>query len=563
MLSAAGEALRGVLKKDECDGDSSDDDKGEKPTMSAEHWAHVSHPGYEKPQFHRHSGSDAADKVPAAVQTSLAAVAASIIYSATGMSRWGLAELTLGLYKVYCRHTHEKVIDTISGYQVTSIREMQDISHYLKWAKAAYREKTELLTADLEVDEKDIIKHETTSAFGQPAYFVALNHAKKAVVLSIRGTFSAIDVLTDLKPHSENFGDGYAHSGMLHSAQWLKENTLEMLQEHMKEKGYRLVVTGHSLGAGAASLLAMLLRKTDEKGLTALGIRPELITCWGFGCPPCVDQTTAQQTKYIKNIVHQDDIVARISPAGLEDLRSEILETEWSHALEDGSTRRKIVELAQSSAAALEKLEPALNLERGQLYSKVKDTGWSALMSVGNGFAQSWTKAVEGAYGPRYGQAATIISKGAEIAAKQINVATKHVTTTVNGAIDQQMKLIDPERKDATVTASSMAAKAAVVTEKEEKALLLKNRLVVPGTLYHVIRRPLKGDEQPPPDEVPDKEKCATDTAYRWLVIRGDDPASRFKRIVISTTMISDHLCLNLQNSLANAMKWHLHVIQK
>lgn len=56
MLSAAGEALRGVLKKDECDGDSSDDDKGEKPTMSAEHWAHVSHPGYEKPQFHRHSG---------------------------------------------------------------------------------------------------------------------------------------------------------------------------------------------------------------------------------------------------------------------------------------------------------------------------------------------------------------------------------------------------------------------------------------------------------------------------------------------------------------------------
>lgn len=102
-----------------------------------------------------------------------------------------------------------------------------------------------------------------------------------------------------------------------------------------------------------------------------------------------------------------------------------------SHALEDGSTRRKIVELAQSSAAALEKLEPALNLERGQLYSKVKDTGWSALMSVGNGFAQSWTKAVEGAYGPRYGQAATIISKGAEIAAKQINVATKHGNSLV------------------------------------------------------------------------------------------------------------------------------------
>jgi hypothetical protein len=60
----------------------------------------------------------------------------------------------------------------------------------------------------VQIEEVCIIQLLAKSEVGKPAYFIGINHIKKAVVLSIRGTFSATDVLTDLKPHSERFGNG-------------------------------------------------------------------------------------------------------------------------------------------------------------------------------------------------------------------------------------------------------------------------------------------------------------------------------------------------------------------
>jgi hypothetical protein len=76
------------------------------------------------------------------------------------------------------------------------------------------------------------------------------------------------------------------------------------------QQGYTLVLTGHSLGGGVAALLAMLIHGSAHApalGIfsTTLGIRPKRIMCWGYGCAPCVDQTIAQSTTYIHNIVLQ------------------------------------------------------------------------------------------------------------------------------------------------------------------------------------------------------------------------------------------------------------------
>ena len=65
------------------------------------------------------------------------------------------------------------------------------------------------------------------------------------------------------------------------------------------------MVTGHSLGAGTAALAVMLFRETDEKGLTALGTKPETVTCWGYCCPPCVDEKLAQEVTFISCVIHQ------------------------------------------------------------------------------------------------------------------------------------------------------------------------------------------------------------------------------------------------------------------
>lgn len=48
----------------------------------------------------------------------LMAVAASVMHSASGMSKWGIADITLGLYKLYSRHSVERAVDTVIGVPV-------------------------------------------------------------------------------------------------------------------------------------------------------------------------------------------------------------------------------------------------------------------------------------------------------------------------------------------------------------------------------------------------------------------------------------------------------------
>jgi hypothetical protein len=43
------------------------------------------------------------------------AVAASVMHSASGMSKWGIADITLGLYKLYSKHSAEGAVDTVIG----------------------------------------------------------------------------------------------------------------------------------------------------------------------------------------------------------------------------------------------------------------------------------------------------------------------------------------------------------------------------------------------------------------------------------------------------------------
>lgn len=48
----------------------------------------------------------------------LTAMAASVMHSASGMSKWNLADLTLGIYKLSGRHQLEGAVDTITGVPI-------------------------------------------------------------------------------------------------------------------------------------------------------------------------------------------------------------------------------------------------------------------------------------------------------------------------------------------------------------------------------------------------------------------------------------------------------------
>jgi len=59
-----------------------------------------------------------------------------------------------------------------------------------------------------QVPEEDIVKLVGTANVMQPAYHIVVHRQRQCVVMSIRGTYTARDVLTDLNPHSEPFEGG-------------------------------------------------------------------------------------------------------------------------------------------------------------------------------------------------------------------------------------------------------------------------------------------------------------------------------------------------------------------
>jgi len=98
-------------------------------------------------------------------------------------------------------------------------------------------------------------------------HLVAVDHAHQEVVLAIRGTFSVQEIVVDLTSFSrEGFGGGEAHEGMATMAERLWQVAGPAIVKTLKDHpNYNLVVTGHSLGAGTASLLTILLKQQQQQ----------------------------------------------------------------------------------------------------------------------------------------------------------------------------------------------------------------------------------------------------------------------------------------------------------
>lgn len=105
-------------------------------------------------------------------------------------------------------------------------------------------------------------------------FFVAIDYTKGKIVISIRGTLSMKDVLTDLNaegdvlPLEPRQDDWLGHKGMIQAAVYIKnkldeKNLIQRAQNHNPERNtasFGLVIVGHSLGAGTAAILSILLK---------------------------------------------------------------------------------------------------------------------------------------------------------------------------------------------------------------------------------------------------------------------------------------------------------------
>lgn len=151
----------------------------------------------------------------------------------------------------------------------------------------------------------------------EPAYYLAVDHQRQKIVLSIRGSSSIGDVITDVNAKCkryECFGTtGYVHEGILEAAQFVHKSATDSLvtacQQYME---YQVVITGHSLGAAVAALLGLMYK--DHAVIR--GGNGWRLKVWCFASPPVISRefTDRQMANdYITSVALETDVVTRLS----------------------------------------------------------------------------------------------------------------------------------------------------------------------------------------------------------------------------------------------------------
>ncbi|CAJ1443815.1 unnamed protein product, partial [Effrenium voratum] len=137
-----------------------------------------------------------------------------------------------------------------------------------------------------------------------PRFLLAMDSARCELILSIRGTMSLSDLFADLIGDTEPFAGGQAHAGILHSSRRLLDRVYPHLKQgfhQLQEAGGspRLVLVGHSLGAGVCELLAVLLLGGAKAGEVPYTLPEDVpLRCFLFAPPPVFGVQTEERASH-------------------------------------------------------------------------------------------------------------------------------------------------------------------------------------------------------------------------------------------------------------------------
>lgn len=200
-----------------------------------------------------------------------------------------------------------------------------------------------------DMDDAEVVFSSYENTTERKPYSIFLDHKKQQVVVAVRGTLSLEDCLTDaicdadeLTLAGDRWGfDGHgmwAHSGFLRTAMRMREeidrkgvlaSTLGpgVFTHDARAAGaarggaiyehYSLLVVGHSLGAGVAFLLALLLRPQYPT-----------LRCYGYGTPGSLadEKLSKASAAWMTSVVLDDDLISRLGVGSLNHLRDQVLD---------------------------------------------------------------------------------------------------------------------------------------------------------------------------------------------------------------------------------------------
>jgi hypothetical protein len=225
------------------------------------------------------------------------------------------------------------------------------------------------------IDAADIIEQELFYFSNELmlGYYIAIDRSTKSIVVALKGTNNLKDVLMDLtckavpfdhintaKDGSSNNSAGasnvrYVHKGFIDVAvkmgTLLKPKVLELLKSNPAFHDYRVVLTGHSLGAAVATVLAMLwndefnnnsnsnsnscsISGGHEKAFGADSIPGgKRLVCFAFAPPGIISAQSEAEARirldetysYITSVVLGNDLISRASLASLKNLCKKLL----------------------------------------------------------------------------------------------------------------------------------------------------------------------------------------------------------------------------------------------
>lgn len=411
------------------------------------------------------------------------------------MPGWSAGDLLFGLrYLAKAKVAERAKLGTrIPDDCVRDALLVQRLLHFALLADAAYLNSADLLARRTHLKKENILHCDWQVKIIRPCFFVAYDHKEKAVVLCIRGTASLKDALTDVAGTVDPFLTGVGHRGIVRAAEWFQKNMLDSLKTWCREKSNgKLIITGHSLGAGTAALLSMLLQNEFDG-----------VECFAFA-PPAVLSTglCSVSESVVTSVICEDDIVPRFSTMAVETLRQEVIDYPWAEEMKQDMKASQVGKLA---------IETKNKLGRMAKHHKLDEKAAQAKLKASETYAKLDTKYQVTEKASKMGSAIKSAAASSMLATKKL--ASKIGLFKMEKTEASDMKMNHEGEVVPDDPTESVDEPAEV---EEDREIAASVELLPPGRIFHLTRH---------------------EEHYYLAPVKAD----RFSEIILSGNCTSDH----------------------